>query len=93
MAGLARAEGGRTSGAELTGSSPTRIGELLDDVRPLIVLSATVGAAPTLYVDRDAYEEIAGLRRFDTDRGNPLLVLGAELRPDDRLARGEVRVE
>lgn len=68
------------------------IGDLLDDVRPLLVLSQAVGS-PTLFVSRACYDEIAALRRFDTDRGNPLLVLGAELRCDEALAPGEVRVE
>lgn len=69
-----------------------RVGDLLDDVRPLLVVSQELGT-PTLYVSRPVYDEIAALRRFDTDRGNPLLVLGAELRADDGLAPGEVRVE
>lgn len=92
MAGPPRAVRGGAGSPELS-TPDLRLAALLDDLRPLVVLSQSLGTGPVVHVAPAVYLQIAELRCFDTARGNPLLVLGAELRPDESLRPGEIRVE
>jgi hypothetical protein len=55
---------------------------LLDDARSQIVERQSARGAIRLHVSPAIYQALAQLRAFDLARGNPLLLLGAEVVAD-----------
>lgn len=50
------------------------------------------GSVPRYFVVAESsFERLRLVKRPELDRGNPLLVLGVELRPDPSLESGELR--
>jgi hypothetical protein len=69
------------------------VARLLDEARPLIVARQGFGRPVVLHVSVEVYESLARLRAFDTVRGNPLLVMGAELVRDPTLHGAALTVD
>lgn len=69
------------------------IASLLDDARPLIVAHQRSGLTIRLHVPPDLYDNLTMLRAYETRRGNPLLLLGAEVVPDSTCLAGEFKVD
>ena len=66
---------------------------LLDDARQQIVKRQSPGRQVVLRVPTATFDALAALRSFDLARGNPLLVLGAQVIEDPRMAEGLFAVE
>lgn len=66
---------------------------LLDDARSSIVELQSPGAVIRLRVPPATFDALVRLRGFDLERGNPLLVLGAEVIVDPSLEDSRFSVD